>query len=328
MVTLEIILMRGYVHFIEPILSRLRRNSRLAQFEICSSGDLADHHRIACTGEQQCSTCSAACVDLLEFHRASISKFFSCARDDPSQLSGHATPMILKIDGSGYFQGVAGHSRYMQKRSKGSIARQIRRARNHYSCRHINRFSHLADIHDVDTSILFRTSGIMLNVLVDRAVKQMSRFAGGLDAHPETSHPLASLPPPIPPCNAHYAIDWGVFESTPANVRHRAHADLDTAAINEAAKGAEAQKLVGYIFARRIGNGIRIVSILVHGDHLNAGAMKLLMYEFVQWVIAGEADYLKGIDYIHYGAAEHGGGGLLFWKTQFGFQPAVFEIGQ
>ena len=85
------------------------------------------------------------------------------------------------------------------------------------------------------------------------------------------------------------------------------------------------QKLVGYIFARRIGNGIRVVSIMVHGDHLHASAMKFMMSEFVRWVIEGQADYLKGIDYIHYGAAEHGGDGLLFWKTQFGFQPVVFE---
>lgn len=320
--------MRGYVRFIEPLLSRLRRKLRLAQFEIRSIGDLANHHRVASTGAQQRSTCSAACGDLLEFHRASISKFFACARDDLSQLSGHATPMILKIDGTGYFQGVAGHSRYMQKRSKGSIARQIRRARNHYSCRHINRFAHLADIHNVDTSILFRTSGIMLNVLVERAVKQMRRLAGRADAQPEASHPLAALPPPIPPCSTHYAIDWGVFESKPVKVRYRAGDNLDTAAADEAAERAAVQKLAGYIFARRIGNGIRIVSILVHGDHLSAGAMKLLMYEFVQWVIAGEADYLKGIDYIHYGAAEHGGSGLLFWKTQFGFQPALFEVGE
>jgi hypothetical protein len=32
-----------------------------------------------------------------------------------------------------------------------------------------------------------------------------------------------------------------------------------------------------------------------------------------------------GIRYLHYGAIEHGGAGLVRWKQRFGFEPLLFS---
>jgi hypothetical protein len=61
-----------------------------------------------------------------------------------------------------------------------------------------------------------------------------------------------------------------------------------------------------------------------HGAYLADGVVKLLFAKAMRWLVSREDPSVHGIRYLHYGAIEHGGAGLVGWKQRFGFEPLLF----
>jgi len=53
--------------------------------------------------------------------------------------------------------------------------------------------------------------------------------------------------------------------------------------------------------------------------------MKLLFTDVMKWLLDRKHRSVCGIQYLHYGALEHGGAGLVAWKQRFGFKPLRFQ---
>jgi hypothetical protein len=112
---------------------------------------------------------------------------------------------------------------------------------------------------------------------------------------------------PIPPlCPLHWYADWGVF--APESADARTH-----------------DRLVGYLFLKRVGNVVRLTALMGHGGYLADGVIKLLFADAMRWLLDRQAPSVRGIRYLHYGAIEHGRAGLVAWKQRFGFQPLLFS---
>jgi len=54
--------------------------------------------------------------------------------------------------------------------------------------------------------------------------------------------------------------------------------------------------------------------------------MLLLHREIVRWLIEAREPAAKGASVLLYGAAEHGGAGLLTWKKRAGFVPGLLRL--
>ena len=284
-------LMRLYFGYIEPLQTAARQRRRL---QACGLAGLSEVSSCPTTTGPLGATCGEHCRSLIGFHRQSIAKFLTAAqRDAGGDARFHPVPSIIALGAH------ADHGSYMavlRRKSGGNLARDIAHAQARYHCRPINRQAHAGDIHAAATSLRFRTGGPVLSALLS---PRAAKAAPPLD-------PAAAVSPPA--CPVHYAMDWGVFLNTS----------------DDAATGGR-EKLVGYVFLRRVGNGIRVIEFMGHGAHLHAGAMKLLFSEVMRWLLERRDPAVQGLDFIQYGAIEHGAAGLLQWKRRFGFAPAVFD---
>jgi hypothetical protein len=174
----------------------------------------------------------------------------------------------------------------VKRQSGGNVTRELRKAGMlGFVCRQVPAGTYAADETEILRSKRFRSGGPVL--------------AAVLGGTAPTFRPAACGP-------HHWDVRWGVFAPEE----------------REAAAGPD--RLVGSITLRRVGNIVRIVTIMGHGDYLRHGIMRLLFLEIMRWFLERADTEVRGVRYIHYGAAEQGGRGLAEWKRRLQFRPFVF----
>lgn len=171
----------------------------------------------------------------------------------------------------------------VSRRSKGNIAREEAQARrNGIFCTAIRPESYATSIEEIAASKRFRSGGPMLAAWIGPARKP----------------PDCEEPPQPPACPYHWTMAWGAFET-----------------------GEERPKLIAHFSLRRVGDMCRVFHIMRHGDYLKTGAMKLLYFHVLDWLISRSDREAIGVRWLMYGATEHGSVGLNDWKRRMLFTP-------
>jgi len=205
------------------------------------------------------------------------------------------TPMLIPLE---QLDGVAAFEAQLKQRSSRTLSKIRRAARLGYSARQFMLASHVEDMHAIRTSMAFRTAGPVFDRWFLKP-EHIGRAATEL------------LPVAAPCCPVHWTIWWGVFAPEPG---HRQN-------------GVEVgERLVAYVKVMRIGDVVHYTEIMGHRDRLGDGVMLLLHHAIVSWLIEAAEPAAQGSRVLLYGAAEHGGAGLLTWKKRAGFVPGRLRL--
>jgi len=255
--------------------------------------------------------CDDNCAVFLRNEESYLAKYLGIGGAAPWR----GTPCLIDLDAYPDFDAYLARVR---RHSKGGVLRQVRQARGKgFRCRIIARELYHRQIFEIRASKRFR-SGPVLEAFLTTPPPD---FADGITVEQLAAHlgqelPLfmrhAALPdPPTPRCPYHWRTDWGVL-------------------ITEDVVGAGGvvfpERLVGFVFLRRIGNLVRTSAAMGHGAYLSLHTIKLLFHDIVQWLLARRDPLVAGLRYFQYGAAEHGSDGLLAWKQSFEFAPYRFRL--
>jgi hypothetical protein len=229
--------------------------------------------------------CIPVCAEIVEAHRAYMAKYLFCGDRAVSRL-WRGIPLVIDLDLHSDFDSYAvGLKRRWKEVQKA--------AQRGFHCRRIDRNLYRFDLFEIDTSLRFRSGGPVIAAFLRRPPE---RVPG--DVAPAE---------PVPPlCPLHWYADWGVF--APGNPEPRSK-----------------DRLVGYLFLKRVGNVVRLTSLMGHGRYLADGVVKLLFADAMRWLLNRTHLSVHGIQYLHYGAMEHGRAGLVAWKQRFGFKPLLFS---
>jgi hypothetical protein len=310
----ELALRRLHLATIEPLLIAAKKRRRL---ELFGAGPLADLPSAELDLQLNPRRCVANCVDFTTHERPQLSPFLfrnADGRLPPSRL-GRGVPCVIDLDRFADFDAYLAR---LKRHSKGGIIQQIRKARaqGFYSKTMLRDLYH-RQIHEIQSSKRFR-SGPVLAAFV-KPMPQ-SDFAGGItlaDIAFYLGKPLSEVvqgvafpEPPLAPCPHHWSLDWGAFIAEPV----RGAGDI-----------LLGERLVAYIFLKRIGNIVRTRGVMGHGAFLSRNVVKLLLHDVVRWLLARQDPRVEGVRYLHYGAMEHGSDGLAAWKRSFGFAPMPFR---
>jgi hypothetical protein len=213
----------------------------------------------------------------------------------PQSRGAALTPMLIAMDRLG---DVAAFDALLKGRSSRTLSKIRKAERAGYSARQFMLASHVEDMHAIRTSMAFRASGPVF----DRWFLKPE--------HIETPA-TERLTVAAPCCPIHWTIWWGVFAPEPG---HRQN-------------GVEVgERLVAYVKLMRIGDVVHYTEIMGHRDRLADSVMMVLHYRIVRWLIAQDEPAAQGAKVLLYGAAEHGGMGLLTWKKRAGFMPARLRL--
>ena len=205
------------------------------------------------------------------------------------------TPMIIRLAD---FPDVASLDARLKRRSSRTLSKIRATARKGYHARQFMLASHVADMHAIRTSMAFRAAGPVF----DRWFLKPEHIAAPAT---ELLH-VAS-----PCCPMHWTIWWGLFAPEPGHIQN----------------GVEVgERLVAYVKVMRIGDVVHYTEIMGHRERLNDGVMALLHHEIVRWLIEAAEPAAQGARVLLYGAAEHGGAGLLTWKKRAGFMPGRLRL--
>jgi len=230
--------------------------------------------------------CVSTCKEITEAHRRYLAKYAFHANGRPRSWWWRGVPLLIDLARYPDFDAYADH---LRKHSKGAAMRQIRKARRlGFYCKPFDRRYHRLDLYDIETSKRFRSGPVP---------------AAFLRRKPARAVRPSTAPEPSPaPCLRHWYVDMGVFVTETGG-----------------------ERLVGYLFLKRVGEIARVTAIMGHGDHLAEGIIKLLFVETMMWLLDRRDPQVRGIRYLHYGASEHGNAGLAIWKERFQFEPFLFR---
>jgi hypothetical protein len=205
------------------------------------------------------------------------------------------TPMLIAMDRLG---NAAAFDTLLKQRSSRTLSKIRKAERAGYGARQFMLSSHVEDMHAIRTSMAFRAAGPVFDRWFLKPEHIDTPATGRLTVAP-------------PCCPVHWTIWWGVFAPEPG---HRQN-------------GVEVgERLVAYVKVMRVGDVVHYTEIMGHRDQLADSVMLLLHYRIVRWLIAGEEPAAKGAKVLLYGAAEHGGAGLLTWKKRAGFLPGRLRL--
>jgi hypothetical protein len=278
----ELMLMRSYYRFGEPIQFGCRKWPRMAHFGI-ESLDKIDWSEIDLVPFSR--HCIPVCAEIVAAHRAYLAKYLFCGDRGISRL-WRGIPLVIDLDLYSDFDSYAVR---LKRRW-----REVQKAAQHgFYCRPIDRNLHRFDLFEIDTSLRFRSGGPVIAAFLRRPPER-----GPGDIAPGAPAP--------PRCPLHWYTDWGVF--APGNSR-----------------AGSTDRLVGYLFLKRVGTFVRVTSLMGHGRYLANGIVKLLFVDAMNWLLDRRHQSVRGIRYLHYGAMEHGRFGLVAWKRRFGFKPLLFS---
>ena len=283
---IEQALARVYDTVLRPVFAISKKRRRLDRFGI------RDPEGLGCAAldpQDRTDGCLPLCADIVRDHRRYVGAF---AFGDATGTAGPAWPrrILPAIIDLAQYRGFADYAAELKRLSKGATLRQIRKARNSgFVCRQIHRRRYHRELFEIETSARFRSVGLVLAAYLRRPPAD----AGG---------DIADRQPPRPHCPLHWSIYWGVF----------------------APDEGGGERLVGFIFVKRVGNSARIAALMGHNRYLSAHVMKLLFADVMRWLLDREDPSVRGLRYLHYGALEDGNDGLAFWKSRFRFHPSVF----
>ena len=267
---------------IEPALVFALRAKRLAMFGM----NVTDAEELPVEWHRP-SDCRAPCP----LHTDKIPKLLRrYARVGATPAGLRLTPMMIRLAD---FPDVAAFDAVLKQRSSRTPSKIRAAARKGYQARQFMLTSHVQDMHAIRTSMAFRAAGPVF----DRWFLKPEHIA-----RPATERQHVAAPC----CPVHWTIWWGVFAPEPG---HRQN-------------GVEVgERLVAYVKVMRIGDVVHYTEIMGHRDRLADGVMLLLHHEIMRWLIEAPEPAAKGAKALLYGAAEHGGAGLLTWKKRAGFVP-------
>jgi hypothetical protein len=229
--------------------------------------------------------CIPVCAEIVEAHRAYLAKYLFCGERRLSLL-WRAIPSVIDLDRYPDFETYA----ESLKRRRQEIERARRRG---FHSRPFDRNLYRFELFEVDTSLRFRSGGPVPAAFLRRPPERVS------------SSVIRTEPSP-PSCQLHWYYDLGVFAP--------AHGEATTE-----------DRLVGYLFLKRVGSVVRLTALMGHGEHLADGVVKLLFADGMRWLLGRGEARVRGVRYLHYGAIEHGGPGLVAWKQRFQFKPLLFS---
>jgi hypothetical protein len=286
LLTAERYLIHRWHTWCEPVLFALKKRRRLATFGIAQSGTLACCEIDLATDSPDCLPECREIVGAYERYLAKYAFRKSMKRDAVSPWQG--IPLVIALD---RYRDFTGYVDALKRHSKGSIRREIRKARREgfYCCR-FDRHAYPADRFAIETSKWHRSSGPVLAAFVRPRPRSIAT-------------PVRPVEPSRPECPNHWKIDWGVFIDDPEAARAR---------------------LVGYVYLRRTGNTVRLHAMMGHGAYLGRSIMKLLLADVVEWLLERDDPAVRGVRYLHGGALEHGSLGAVSWKHRAQFAPSIF----
>ena len=299
---------RLHLTCVEPLIIAARKRRRLAALGLERLDDIPYGTVDLAAGGRGCAgTCAAA----LAAERRYLSRYLAAPGRLPVPPALRGIPAVITLD---RYPDFAGYAARVRRHSKGGILRQVRRARAQgFVCRQFYSDFYRRQRFAIDTSRRFR-SGLVLASLLRRP--PVSEFPAGLDMAEIAAYlgrpareigegcPLPE--PPAPACTRHWQIDWGIFLP------------------EEGAAGDRRERLVGYILLRRSGSIVRTAGVMGHGAYLAQHVMKLLFHDVMEWLLRRTDPSVQGIQYLLYGAVEHGNDGLFAWKRSFEFEPLRF----
>lgn len=272
---------------VEPALVFALRAKRLAIF-----GMAADDLEELLVEWHRPGDCRAPCP----LHTDKIPKLLRrYARVGARPTGLQLTPMVSRIRD---FPDIAAFDAVLKQRSSRTLSKIRAAARKGYHARQFMLTSHVEDMHAIRTSMAFRAAGPVF----DRWFLKPEHIA-----RPATEQqPVAA-----PCCPVHWTIWWGVFSPEPG---HRQN-------------GVEVgERLVAYVKVMRIGDVVHYTEIMGHRDRLADGVMLLLHHQIMRWLIEAPEPAARNAKVLLYGAAEHGGAGLLTWKKRAGFVPGRLRV--
>ena len=205
------------------------------------------------------------------------------------------TPMTIPIAAVG---DMAAFDALLKRRSSRTLSKIRKAERLGYRARQFMLASHVTDMHAIRTSMPFRAAGPVF----DRWFLKPEHIAT------PATEPLGIA---APCCPVHWTIWWGVFAPEPGHRQNGVQVD---------------ERLVAYVKVMRIGDVVHYTEIMGHRDQLADGVMLLLHREIARWLIEAPEPAAKGAGVLLYGAAEHGGAGLLTWKKRAGFVPGRLRL--
>jgi len=272
---------------VEPILVRRLRRKRLDAFGLRE----ADLEELPVEWHRP-GDCRAPCPLHTDKVPKLLRRYASVAGE---QAGSGLTPMMVRIAD---FPNIAAFDGVLKQRSSRTLSKLRATARKGYRARQFMLASHVADMHAIRTSMAFRAAGPVF----DRWFLKPEHIAAPAT---ELLH-VAS-----PCCPIHWTIWWGLFAPEPGHVQ------------NEIEVG---ERLVAYVKVMRIGDVVHYTEIMGHHDRLGDGVMMLLHHEIMRWLIETPEPAATGAKVLLYGAAEHGGTGLLTWKKRAGFVPGRLRL--
>jgi hypothetical protein len=272
---------------VEPILVFSLRAKRLAMY----GTDRIDIDELPIEWHRA-DDCRAPCP----LHTDKVPKLLRrYARVGAKQSGLCLTPMLIRIPD---LPAVTAFDAVLKQRSTRTLSKIRSAQRRGYSARQFMLPSHVADMHAIRTSMAFRAAGPVF----DRWFLKPEHIA-----QPASE----KLPVASPCCPMHWTIWWGLFAPEPGHNQN----------------GVEVgERLVAYVKVMRIGDLIHYTEIMGHRDRLGDGVMMLLHHEIMRWLIEAPEPAARDAKALLYGAAEHGGPGLLTWKKRAGFVPGRLRV--
>jgi hypothetical protein len=229
--------------------------------------------------------CGPVCAEIVEAHRRYLAKYDF--EGDGVKVSSlwRAVPLVIELN---RYRDFASYARDLKRRRK-----EVEKAREQgFYCKPFDRKLYPLELFDIDTSLRFRSGGPVLGAFLRRRPERAT-----------VTTVRAELESPS--CALHWYTDFGVFAGASSVDRTE-------------------DRLVGYLFLKRVGNIVRVTALMGHGAYLARGVIKLLFADAIKWLLDREDPRVRGARYLHYGAIEHGGDGLIAWKRRFRFEPLRF----
>ncbi len=268
--TAELATRRLHLALIEPWLIAAKKRRRLQFF---GAPDLDDLPCADLDSQLDPASCDPACARFVAHERPQLAPFLCRGDDGWPALSWRwrGVPSVIDLD---RFADFDAYRAALKRHSKGGILQQVKKARTQgFYSKTMLRDLHARQCFEIQASKRFRSgpvlaafvkppppadfgSGITLADIAAYLGRPLSEVAQGV-AFPE---------PPPPQCMHHWALDWGAFINDPVQGR-------DGAII--------AERLVAYVFLKRIGNVVRTRGVMAHGDYLARNVMKLLFHDLM-----------------------------------------------
>jgi hypothetical protein len=282
-----------YLRYVEPITYARRYKERLAAFLPLNTDSTPAELPVAKFDTRLTPTCSSQLC-----HQASRS-FENFERDPSRKAKQTATLLALDLR---HYSNSSDYEGELYKQSR-KFYRDIKRAeRLGFFTSEFALANHTPDVLKISRSAKSRSFGVVLE-----AFTLQIDDLGGVPTH------LTPFPEQ-PNCLTHWEKYFGVFRHKPEH--KQGDITLD-------------QELLAYIRVRRSGNTLHYREFMGRADVVSDGVMMLLQSAVVRHAIElnqAIGPTLQAIDYITYGALEHGSAGLVFWKRKALFYPHHIEI--